>query len=118
MTLEGLQEICMALPATTEDIKWECHLCFSVGGKMYLITGADEVPVTASFKVSDEDFEALCAQEGFIAAPYMAKNKWVKVDDISRLSRKQWKQYLQQAHEIIAAKLTKKLRKELGLLPA
>jgi len=116
MTLETIQELCLALPATTEDIKWESHLCFSVGGKIYLITGADEVPVTASFKVSDEDFESLCALEGFIAAPYMAKHKWIKVDDIGRLTRSQWKQYLQRAHELVAAKLTKKLRRELELL--
>ena len=65
MTLEAIQQICKSFEEVTEDIKWEEHLCFNVGGKMFLITSPDLAPVTASFKVSAEDFDLLIEREGF-----------------------------------------------------
>ncbi|WP_082022169.1 MmcQ/YjbR family DNA-binding protein [Flavihumibacter sp. ZG627] len=57
MIIDLIREICLSLPAVTEDIKWESHLCFNVGGKMFLISSPDEVPVNATFKVPEESFE-------------------------------------------------------------
>jgi predicted DNA-binding protein (MmcQ/YjbR family) len=115
MTLEDLQEICSSFTGMTQDIKWEDHLCFNVGGKMFIITSPSEVPVSASFKVSDEEFEKLSAKEGFMPAPYLARYKWILVDDISRLSKKQWQFYARSAYELVSAKLPAKTKKELGL---
>lgn len=116
VTIEDLLKIGAQLKGTTNDIKWDHHLCFNVGEKMYLITSPDQVPVNASFRVSDEHFDEMIAQPGIIAAPYMARNKWVQLDDISRLSLEEWRSIMQESHGIIAAKLTKKKQKELGLL--
>ena len=44
MNIPELQQLCKALPGMTEDIKWENHLCFNVGGKMFLVTSPDNVP--------------------------------------------------------------------------
>jgi predicted DNA-binding protein (MmcQ/YjbR family) len=115
MKVEELQKICKSLNGTTEDIKWENHLCFNVGGKMYLIISPDSVPVTASFKTSDEDFDQLCSRPGFKPAPYLAKHKWVFLDDISRLSVKKWKELATNSYRLIASKLPAKFRKEIGL---
>ncbi|MDO7846800.1 MmcQ/YjbR family DNA-binding protein [Hymenobacter sp. M29] len=49
MPIEDLQALCLRLPGTTQDLKWGVHLCFSVGGKMYLSTLPDAQPPTASF---------------------------------------------------------------------
>lgn len=108
MTIEEIQGICQKFPAVTEDIKWENHLCFNVGGKMFLITAPDEVPVSASFKVTDEDFELLPQRRGFMEAPYLARYKWIRVDDISLLSVNQWKQYLERAYQAVFTNLPKK----------
>jgi predicted DNA-binding protein (MmcQ/YjbR family) len=113
MTLEELQDICKKFPGVTQDIKWENHLCFNVGEKMFMITSPDSVPVTASFKTGDEDFEALSAREGMKPAPYLARYKWIFVDDIKRLSRKEWERYLFEAYQIIASKLPLKIKKQL-----
>ena len=115
MTIENLQKICKKFPLVTEDIKWETHVCFSVGGKVFLITNPDNSPVTASFKASDEDFELLPEREGFIPAPYMARHKWIYTDDISRLKSKEWEQYLKSAYELVAAKLPAKIKKQIGI---
>lgn len=114
MTITEIREICLAFPGVTEDIKWSDHLCFNIGGKMFLVTAPDHVPVSASFKTSDEDFEILPNRPGFIPAPYMARNKWIFVDDISRLSKKDWEKYLQSSYSLIASKLPLRVQKEIA----
>ena len=48
-------------------------------------------------------------------APYMARAKWVYFDQADALSAGDLASYLTTAHELIAAKLTRKQRAELGL---
>ncbi|MGZ4090579.1 MAG: MmcQ/YjbR family DNA-binding protein [Bacteroidia bacterium] len=90
MTIEELQTICKKFKGVTEDIKWEDHLCFNIGGKMFMIISPDVFPVPASFKISEEEFDELSSKKGFMPAPYLARYKWVHLDDIKRLSKKQW----------------------------
>jgi predicted DNA-binding protein (MmcQ/YjbR family) len=115
MHIEDMQTICKSLPAVTEDIKWDDHLCFSVGGKMFLVTSPDSVPPTASFKVPEEDFEVLAAREGFMPAPYMARYKWVYLDNINRLTVQEWEAHIGVSYRLIAGKLSRKIRKACGL---
>ena len=116
MTIEELQKICKKFKGVTEDIKWENHLCFNVGEKMFLVTSPDTIPNSASFKVSDGEFEELSQKEGFMPAPYLARYKWVHLDDINRLSKKQWEYYSQQSYQLIASKLPAKIKKQIGLI--
>lgn len=115
MTIEELQKLCNKFKGVTEDIKWEDHLCFNVGEKMFLVTSPDSVPVSASFKVSDEEFEELSQKTGFIPAPYLARYKWVHLDDIKRLSKKQWEHYAEQSYQLIASRLPSKTKKQIGI---
>ena len=114
MNIDFLRQFCTSLPAVTEDIKWGHDLCFSVGGKMFCVTSL-EPPFSAAFKVTDEEFEEISALEGFMPAPYMARAKWVLVTEPTRLRKKEWEEYIKQSYELIKAKLTKKIRKELNL---
>jgi predicted DNA-binding protein (MmcQ/YjbR family) len=115
MTIEDISKICHQFPHVTEDIKWENHLCFCVGEKMFIVTAPDASPVSASFKADDEDFVELTERDGFIPAPYMARYKWVYVDNISRLNKKEWEIYLHKAYTMVAEKLPGKLKKSLGI---
>jgi predicted DNA-binding protein (MmcQ/YjbR family) len=115
METEDIQKICSTLPVVTEDIKWGHDLVFSVGAKMFCVVGLDQKPVSASFKVADEHFDDMCSREGFKPAPYMARHKWVWVDDINRMKKKEWTLVIQQSDEIVKEKLPAKLKKELGL---
>jgi predicted DNA-binding protein (MmcQ/YjbR family) len=45
----------------------------------------------------------------------MARHKWIYVDDISRLNKKEWMDYLSIAYGLVASKLPAKTRKQLGL---
>lgn len=113
MNIEEIRDYCLSFKGVTEDIKWGHHLCFCVGGKIFFIGSMDETPFRASIKVSDEEFETLTMREGIIAAPYMARNKWIKAEE-GAFSDKEWKLYLKNSYEYIKSKLTKKLRKELS----
>lgn len=115
MTIEEIQQMCRQFKGVTEDIKWGEHLCFNVGRKMFLITSPDKFPPSASFKVNDDDFEELSSRDGFMPAPHLARYKWIYVDDISLLSPKQWQHYLAQSWQMVASRLPKKVKKELGL---
>jgi predicted DNA-binding protein (MmcQ/YjbR family) len=115
MNIEDLQAICKSLPFVTEDIKWEHDLVFSIGGKMFCVVGLNQVPTTASFKVRDDQFEELCNLEIFKPAPYVAKYKWVLINDITKINTDDWRSYITQSYELVIAKLPKKIKKEIGL---
>lgn len=116
MHIEDLRTLALSLKASTEDIKWEEHLCFCVGGKMFLITSPDRIPVDAAFKVDEEMFDELIDRDNFIQAPHFARRKWIRVEDISSLSKKEWRRLIEHSYNNVVNTLTKKLRKELGLL--
>jgi len=116
MTIEDLQSICLRLPGTTEDLKWGVHLCFSVGGKMYLGTSPNEVPSSASFIAPAEEFDALIERPGFGPNKHLGRYGWVTVDNIARLGPAQWEQYLQHSYHTVRAKLPLKVQKQLAEL--
>jgi predicted DNA-binding protein (MmcQ/YjbR family) len=114
MDFETLRKFCLSLKGVTEDVKWENDLCFLIGEKMFCVTGF-ETGSKVTFKVRDDEFEELCSRNGFMPAPYLARAKWVAVTDKDALSAKEWKHYIKQSYELIAAGLTKKKRQELGI---
>ena len=115
MDIEDIQNICKQLPGVTEDIKWEHDLVFSIGGKMFCVVGLDQSPTTASFKVTDEEFEEMSNWPGFKPAPYVAKYKWVWVEDINKMKKADWKKFIQQSYDLVKNKLSAKLKKQLGI---
>ena len=114
MGIEEIREYCLTLPGTTEGMKWGEHLTFMVGSKMYAIFGLDQTPLTASFNVSDEDFEEMSDSPGMKPAPYLARNKWIAIDDIGLLNEQRWREILDKSYSIIRNKLPKKVQESLG----
>jgi predicted DNA-binding protein (MmcQ/YjbR family) len=43
---------------------------------MFLVIGLDSSPTSASFKVTEEEFEEMTNSTGFQPAPYVARYKW------------------------------------------
>jgi len=113
MTIEEIRNYCLKLPGVTEDIKWENHLCFNIGGKMFLVTNPDGFPVSASIKTTDALFDELTTQDGITPAPYMARNKWVYLDDIARFTGSEWRDYIKIAYDLKFSTLTAKAKKEI-----
>ena len=102
----------MALPGATEEIKWGADLCFLVGDKMFCVTSI-EPPHHVSFKVEDDTFADLTATAGIIPAPYLARYKWVQVQEWSNLTDTEWEAYVKHSYELIKSKLPKSKLKAL-----
>lgn len=105
-----------ALPAASLSVQWGDDHVWKVGGKMFAVLRAPDAKVqSVSFKASDDSFAMLTAQPGIVPAPYLARAKWVQLDRLSRLKPAELTGYLTRAHALVAAKLTKPVRKALGL---
>ena len=113
MNIEKAKTVCRALPGATEDIKWGADLVFSVGEKMFAVTG-NEAADGISFKVDDDRFLELTDRPGIVPAPYLARAKWVKIEDLKAVGDAEAAQLLKRSYEIIFSKLTKKLQREIG----
>jgi predicted DNA-binding protein (MmcQ/YjbR family) len=113
MNFEAAKALCRSLPGCTEDIKWGADLVFSVGDKMFAVTGNASPAEGISFKVDDERFLELTDRPGIIPAPYLARAKWVHVDASARLDDEELAALLRRSWELVLAKLTKKLQREI-----
>lgn len=126
MKLDAFNRFCSELTSTTKVIQWGGAHVWKVGGKIFAIasywgpnTKNAELPEEGSkisFKCSDFSYSILIEQEGIIPAPYLARAKWVQLEESDALNDDDVKSYITQAHTIISAKLTKKVQKELGVL--
>ena len=114
MNLAKAKKLCAGLPGATQDVKWESSLVFSVGGKMFAATDNDPKASRISFKVDDDAFLALTDRPGIIPAPYLARAKWVRIDDLKAVSDEEAATLLKRAHELVFGKLTKKLQREIS----
>lgn len=118
MTRDEFDAFCESLIGTSHVVQWGGSSVWKVGGKIFAICGpwGDGAHQKVSFKCSDFSYEILTEQPGIVPAPYLARAKWVQVQEAEAMSDQELSAYIAQAHEIIAAKLTKSLRKSLGLL--
>ncbi len=114
MDFEAAKALCRTFPGCTEDVKWDCNAVFSVGERMFAVTNTETPANGMSFKVDDERFLELTDRPGIIPAPYLARAKWVYVEKASALSDKEAHELLRRSYELVFAKLTKKLQREIG----
>ena len=112
MNIEEIQKFCNSLKGVSESIKWEDHLCFCIGEKMFVVlslSGKD----TISFKVTAEQYNEMIEQACFEPAAYLARYKWVFMQDFNDIKAEELKDYIRQSYELVKAKLPKKLIKEI-----
>jgi predicted DNA-binding protein (MmcQ/YjbR family) len=114
MEVEWVREHCLSLPHTTEHVQWGSDLVFKIGGKMYAVLPLEPAPVWLSFKCTDEEFATLTDQAGIIPAPYMARAKWVALENAAALEPAEIKRLLRQSYDLVLAKLPQKTRAALA----
>jgi len=116
MNIAAIKKFCHSLPQAKNEIKWEADHVYTIGAKMFAVAmrNRNAKPVV-SFKVDDDLFLQMSDRPGFIPAPYLARAKWVQVIDLSRVSDAELKALIRRSYDLITAKLTRKLRTELGL---
>jgi predicted DNA-binding protein (MmcQ/YjbR family) len=109
---ETFDAACRALTGVTMDVQWGADQVYKVGGRMFAVTAPGH---GCSIKVSDIAFEALVETGRARPAPYLARAKWVRFDDLGDLDEAEMADWLATAHALVSAKLTRKERAALGL---
>ena len=120
MNLEEYNAYCASLPATTHVVQWGGASVWKVGGKVFAIAGwSDGEDLAVTFKVSDLAYDILREQPGCRPAPYLASRgmKWIQRQSAEAMDDPALQDYLGESHRLVVAKLTKKVRAELGLAP-
>lgn len=112
MTPQALDAACRALPGVTMDVLWGADHVYKVGGRMFAVAGSGG---GLSLKVSEIAFEALIGEARARPAPYLARASWVRFDDLSAVEDEEGRALLANAHALVAARLTRAARRELGL---
>jgi len=118
MNRQQFDAYCQGFQGVSHVEQWGGASVWKVGGKIFAICskwGAgrhDKI----SFKCSDLTYSILCEQPGIIPAPYLARSKWVQIQNREAMNGHDIKAYIKAAHEIITGKLTKAKRKELNLI--
>ncbi len=113
MTPAALERAALALAGAAVNVQWGDDRVYKIGGKMFAAT--DGAASNLSLKVTDIAFEALARTGRARPAPYMARASWVMFDDLAALDEAEVADWLRTAHELVAAKLTRRQRAELGL---
>ena len=113
MTPEAFEKAALALPAATCNVQWGADRVYKVGGKMFAVTDLETTRV--SMKATDIAYEALQAIGVARPAPYLARAKWLQFEELAALDDADVQDWLRTAHALVAAKLTRAVRRELGL---
>jgi predicted DNA-binding protein (MmcQ/YjbR family) len=108
----AFEKAALALPGATLSVQWGADRVYKVGGKMFACRGdnggAKDPPV--SFKCSDLSFELLVKKKGVAPAPYLARAKWVMLENLRALPDAEIEARLAEAHRLVVEKLPRKLR--------
>jgi predicted DNA-binding protein (MmcQ/YjbR family) len=117
MTRRDLCAYCASLPHTTHVVQWGGSDVYKVGDKLFAVVGMGDAHDAVTFKVSDLAFEVLSDMPGLRPAPYLASRglKWIQHYDAPGLSDVNLQDHIKASYDMVAAKLTKKKRAELGL---
>ena len=117
LTREAFNAFCGGLKGTNHVIQWGSSDVWKVGPKVFAICGWNDDKDAYTFKASDIAYEILQNDPGIRPAPYLASRgmKWLQVYDDPGLSDDSLKDHIVMSYQMVAAKLTKKQRAELGL---
>ena len=112
MTNDSIREFCMSLPLATEEVQWEEHLLFKVGGKMFAIIqlGGHR----CNFKTTPERYAELVEMTDITPSSHnMWKYNWVTTETLTALPDAEFRGLLKKSYDMIRAGLPKKTQAEL-----
>jgi len=114
---KDVERFCLSLPGAVRDAPWSDTTVFKIGGKMFAVIVHDDrhKPVGMWFKAGNASYDILTAIEGIGPCPYFWRAKWVETEGLRPLTPAQWRGYLARAHAMVAARLSRKMRRALGV---
>ena len=118
ISIERYNGYCGSLPAASHVVQWGGAHVWKVGGKVFAIAGwSDTTYPFVTFKCSDISYEVLRQQPGLRPAPYFASRgaKWIQFYGPPGLGDEELCGYVGRSYRLVAQKLTRPTRAELGL---
>ena len=112
MNLAAVDRACMVLPGVTMVVQWGGANVYKVGPKVFAIAPNDG---GLTVKVSEIAYEILIETGRAQSAPYLARGGWAYFADLAPLDDAEVAGWLGSAHGMIAARLTRKQRADLGI---
>ncbi len=118
MNIEELRHHCIAKKGVEETFPFdEETLVFKLMGKVFLIVGIESQPVSFNVKCDPEKAVELrekyaCIQPGF----HMNKKHWNTVICDGSVSKKLYKEWIDDSYDLIAEALPKKIKEEFNSL--
>jgi predicted DNA-binding protein (MmcQ/YjbR family) len=114
MGRDGFNTFCGGLKAAAHVVQWGGSDVWKIGGKMFAVCGLGG---GITFKVTPLAYEVLSDMPGLRPAPYLASRgmKWIQQYDEPGLSDAELEAHILVSYDLVADKLTKKLRAELGI---
>ena len=123
MKLEDYNRFCASLPHSSHVVQWGGAHVWKVGqpgrSKVFAIAGwGDGADLAVTFKVSPLSFDLLSEQPGLRPAPYLASRgmKWIQRLTAEVMDDDALRDYLAESHRLVAAGLSRKMQRELGLV--
>lgn len=124
MDAERARKFLKSLPDVVETMQWGANLVFwvgdkAVGGKMFALIDLDGdlAHGVACWCAGAERFDEVLANEELFPARYLARAKWVAAREWGAMRNGEWEAEFRAAHEVIRAKLPKKVKTYLELPP-
>lgn len=121
MDVEQIRKFLLELPHVVETMQWGANLVFwvgdkAIGGKMFALANLDgDGRAIISYCAGPERYAELLERDGILPAPYLARAYWVAVERWDVFRSAEWKSELTAAHEIVRAKLPKRVQQVLTL---
>ncbi len=114
MQFAKLAAYCLTLPHARAERKWGNTEVFMLDKKMFALFILDQrdKPIELWCKVDDDVFLSYTDQPGIRPAPYLARAKWVAMEK-QAMTDAMARQLLQRAHELVFAKLPKRVQNEM-----
>lgn len=111
MDIDAVRKFSLSFPGATEKLQWGEELCFKVSGRIFAMLSLASVPLTLICKSDPEAFAELTEREGIVAAPYVGRYKWIKLESLDAVPGSELRQLIARSYTLVTAKASKRKRK-------
>ena len=118
MRFEAFDAYCKALPAASLVVQWGGTHVYKVGDRIFALSGlghGEDADGTYVFKASEISYEMLTEAGLAVRAPYLPRGGWLALKSRDALGDDELRAYVAQSHALVAAGLTRRERRRLGL---
>jgi predicted DNA-binding protein (MmcQ/YjbR family) len=115
MNIRQFDLLCKSLTGTTMVVQWSDSHVHKVGGKLFALAHEWNGNIAFMLKATPLSYQILVEQGIATRAPYLTRGNWLQIAIPTVLSDTDLSSYIRESYRIIAGKLPKVLRAELGI---